>query len=1436
MRVRESRVRTRQRNVSYRYRKRSRAPSPPNSRTSIKSLKLNGRRFPRKLVGKTNESFISFEGKILSCLIDTGSMISTISRSVLQDHFKDLEIHPVTDLLNVVGVNGSKLPYYGYVEASIRCPFADVSDDFPVLVVPDTDYNQKVPILVGTNILEHLKPKFDDQVIPKPWKLAFSNLVHSSQVIIGNVVTTQPVVIPSNSKVRVHGFCRGKTFGCSHAVAEGIHGSQLPGSTIVVPTFLNLSGKCKERVSVCLYNPGEKPVTLPGHTVVCQLSRASSVKDKSELLDVHVDSVSVSEACPLEALNLASDQLVSGPSKEAEDHQSKVVQSLDLFHIDQISGLDTERVRSLFHRFSDIFSLSDMDLGRTSLLEHRIELSDTVPFKQRHRRIPPAMFSEVKQHLQQMLQAGVIRHSNSPWCSNMVLVRKKDGSLRLCIDYRELNKRTIRDSYSLPRIEETLDSLAGAQYFSSLDLRSGYWQCQIAEEHKPRTAFSAGPLGFFEFNSMPFGLTNAPSTFQRLMERCLQDLHLKECLIYLDDIVIFSSTLEEHLERLEHVFARLRECGLKLKPSKCSFFQREIKYLGHVVSSSGIHADPDKVEAIKSWPVPTNVDELRKFLGFAGYYRRFVRSFAQIARPLNTLLPATHVKKGNPKPVNSVSWHWGAEQQKAFDSLVEALSSPPILGFADFSIPFELHTDASTSGLGAVLYQVQNGKRRVIAYASRSLSKSEQNYSTHKLEFLALKWAVTEKFYDYLYGHRFEVKTDNNPLTYVLTTAKLDATGHRWLAELSTFNFGISYISGFSNVDADALSRLPRSQISSKCLEAICQSSLADSSIVDSLSFSIPDDILDGEDDISLLDTVSINMRREQQDDSVVREVFLAVEAKQRPSRNSLKGRDREIQKLCRHWESLEIRKGVLCKRLLMDDREFIQIVAPSSIRSRIIDGYHNKLGHLGRDRTIDFIRKRFYWPGMVSELEQWVKHCRLCILRKHPNATERAPLVNVSTTHPMELVCMDFLTLEPSHGYENVLVITDHFSKFAQAIPTKSQTAPTTARVLFNHFIVHYGIPERLHSDQGRNFESQVIKELCKLMGIAKSRTTPYHPMGNGVCERFNRTLLNMLGTLPSERKKDWKKFVPSLVHAYNSSSHDTTGYSPFYLLFGREPRLPADLQFGAILPEASSISKSKFVHDLRSRLSVAYEIAKKEMEKSQLHQKKGYDVKVRGATIHVGDQVLVRRLSDRGKHKLANRWEDDVYDVIDQPNTDIPVFLVESAGGQRKCLHRNHLLPVSSFSDSPDISVSDTSLPAPAVSDASVDSRAKPTPKPRRSRSQLVGHDVSSTHTVADMDVSQTDSVADLPSGQNSDSSDGTPDDSTASNSTGSPCPRPVRRKRPPNWMQSGDFIFSNVASVESVPDWRLKLDALYSLLTEERFSACPRALDVALDVLSR
>ena len=433
-------------------------------------------------------------------------------------------------------------------------------------------------------------------------------------------------------------------------------------------------------------------------------------------------------------------------------------------------------------------------MGHTKATKHRIVLKDldTPPFKERFHRIPPPQLDEAREHLKLMLDAGVVRPSNSPWCNAVVLVRKKDGSLRFCIDFQRLNTLTVKDSHPLPRICETLESLAGAAHYSTFDLNSGFWQVPMDEESKQYTTFTLGSMGLFECESMPFRLCNAPPTFQRLMQNCLGELNLTYCLIYLDDMIVFSEMPEEHLQRMHVVFDHLREHGLKLKPSKCD------------VSQKGVLPSKKNLESIAQCSPLDTYTKVKSFVGLVGHYRCFIKGFDKIAAPLYDLI------SGDNKDKKSEHVDLSSEALEAFDRLKVACLQAPILAFPDFNRPFLLEMDASGKDLGAVLSQKQaDGWYHPIAYASHVMNETEQRYHSNKQEFLALKWAVTEQFHEYLspYGknrNEFVVRTNNNPLTYIFSSVSLDAAGQLWVAHLTSYNFSLEYQKGKDNTVADA--------------------------------------------------------------------------------------------------------------------------------------------------------------------------------------------------------------------------------------------------------------------------------------------------------------------------------------------------------------------------------------------------------------------------------------------------------------------------------------------------------------------------------------------------------------------------------------------------------------------------------------------------------
>ena len=515
---------------------------------------------------------------------------------------------------------------------------------------------------------------------------------------------------------------RGYTKRC-HIIVKPYGEKQ--GKYKVTPVYTDLKpGSSKVKVHVMNYS--NKPVQLPAKMVI-------GVVSATKVVPTMIAPKKMLEEGLYQTPNKT---LETGKQKAEELAQRRklVVEQIDLSSIKNWSKSFQQQVNELLIEFQDIFALSDLELGKTNLVKHHISVTNPVPFKDRHASIPPSQFEPLRKLLRNMEKLGTIRKSNSPWSSSIVLVKKKDGNLRFCIDLRKLNARTVKDAYALPRIEETLDYLAGSKWFSALDLKSGYWQMELDEESKQLTTFTAGPLGFYECEQMSFGATNTPATFQRMMETCLGDLHLNWCLIYLDDIIVFAKTQEEGITRLGTIFQKLREVGLKLKPSKCELFKTSLLYLGHIVSEDGIRTDPKKIEAILQWPVPLTVTDIRSFLGLTNPYQRFLKGYIKIARPLTTLISGENSDKKKALVV------WTSKCKEAFEQLKKLCMEAPVLAYLDFTKPFKLHIDACNRGLGAILYQEQaDGKEKPISFASRSLNKAESNYPAHNLEFLALK-------------------------------------------------------------------------------------------------------------------------------------------------------------------------------------------------------------------------------------------------------------------------------------------------------------------------------------------------------------------------------------------------------------------------------------------------------------------------------------------------------------------------------------------------------------------------------------------------------------------------------------------------------------------------------------------------------------------------
>ena len=786
-----------------------------------------------------------------------------------------------------------------------------------------------------------------------------------------------------------------------------------------------------------------------------------------------------------------------------------------------------------------------------------------------------------------MLEQGVIRPSVSPWSSPITLVPKKDSTPRFCVDYRKLNAVTVPDRYPLPLIQDIFDQIGGSTVFSTLDLNSAYWQIPMDEASIPKTAFKCH-RGLFEFLRLPFGLCNGPAAFQRIIDTVMGDLLGKICLVYLDDIVIFSSNATEHAAHLQLVFDRLRNAGLQLKPSKCHFGVNEIKLLGFIVSDQGIATDPAKVEVIQNLPSPSSVKEVRTFLGMTSYYRQFVPNYATVSEPLTCLMR------------KEVKFHWGADQAAAFTSLKALLVSSDVMAAPQMDKPYKLYTDACDYAVGGILVQDDvKGVEKVIQYVSHALSRTQRKWATIEKEAYAVVYCIN-KLRPYLYGADFVVYTDHKPLKSLFTKDFQNTKIQRWGVLLAEYGARIEYRKGSHNIRADMMSRIKPTVTATVAVidsdDWVDPHAFPDQSIEETLPLEH--------------DGLDLSLIRQDQTTEFVSERLRALDDE----------------------SDYTLINDVLysLKRPKSTAPAYPRLVLPAAYRDAVIDRAHREVGHLA-NATVCRLGEAYVWPGMRRQVRDRLKRCPIC--QTHSRRTDHVEMGTMPiANYPMQIIGMDLIGpfVTSPGGNKYVLTIIDHCTGWAEAYPIPDKTNRSVWTAFANQFLPRFGAPEILVSDNGQEFCATAWIRYLKDLGIEHHRTTPVHPQSNGKTERFNRTFKEMLAKFVNNETYTWQDRLGDVLAAYRISDNSVTGFSPYFLLYGRRSRMP--------LTKTLRVSSDDYFGNRLDDLARALQLARHNTTESRRFNRARLLARANAKEIKKGDFVIV---TAEERLTLTSRWD---------------------------------------------------------------------------------------------------------------------------------------------------------------------------------------------------
>ena len=1090
---------------------------------------------PMKISGKINNQ----ESPII---IDTGASISVIDHEFYKELNSKLPISKIEKV--ITDAQGNKLNVVGKVMLFLSIGMTKFKVKLYVInnlsnsVIIGNDYLQKWGITID----------YKQGFIWTDKRSFFKFNVEEDYSTCGELIyTIEDLKIPPRSNMFINGFIKCHPSGRFANTTDEIIIEQLDRDN---KQYLITRSLCKTTINpiINIVNFLETPLFVKKGTPIAVIN--SNPNDK--IMNINLNDKNEN--------NNISNKVEYNINSEINDDQKL-------------------KLRALLDEFADVFD-ENISSEYTTLGEHSINTRDALPTKVIYNRNSYTENDVIKKEIENMLKLNIIRPSKSEWTAPVVLVKKKDGSIRFCVDFRKLNDATQKEIYPLPRINDTIDSLTGMKYFTTLDFISGYWQINIKESDRHKTAFNT-KFGSYEFNRMPFGLSNAPYTFQRIMDIMLTGFKWINCLVYLDDIIIFSTTFDQHLTDIASILNVIRNAKLKLKSKKCQFGFNRINYLGHVISDKGIEIDNNKIKSINRIKRLYSVKEVKSFLGLASYYRRFIKDFSVIAYPLNVLTSKDNLK-----------FNWNKSAQDALDELKLKLCTTPILSYPDFRREFIIQTDACKYGFGAVLSQNIDGLEHVISYFSRTTSKQERNYDSREAECAAIIAGV-KHFRSYLFGVKFKIITDHQALKYLQTSKHLSSKFTRWSLFLQDYDFEIIYREARKHKNADALSRLTFDKIEK--IESEINYLNDKLHIIESNSQMV-DQIVnnDNNDNDDMENLLKKDIKQLQNSDPFIKQYIDYIKYKilsddQTNNINIITNCnfmiiENDLLYHLYHPSKNKKKRNYLRKRL----------VVPNVLITTILDYYHDYelAGHLGFEKTYLKIRDRYYWNNMYNDIKNYVNSCDVCSSFNNRYLNEQE-LQIIKSEYPWQVLVMDFEGPLPLTQSSNkyLLIITDHFTNYIEAFPVDEITSKVTAKILFNNIFCKYGSPEKIISDRGTHFTANVIVDLCQMMKTQKEYSSSYHPQTNGKVERFNRTILSMLAKYCGEYNDRWDVFINQLVFAYNTSKNSSTGESPYCMLFGREAKTPMD-----VITQSNNITidiTDEYVINLKENLAKIWKIA---------------------------------------------------------------------------------------------------------------------------------------------------------------------------------------------------------------------------------------------------